>query len=102
MMQAWFWNVNHWFDMIQWEFERLGQCKESDPVMMCFPMNTENCTKYFGCAYHEMCRRWANPLQHIEEPPWGMKIEHWNPADEEKSAKKVFHLAKPEEREGGV
>ncbi len=91
-MRSWFWNINHWFNMITWEFERLGECKESDPVMMCFPMNTESCTKYFGCKYHDFCRAWANPLQNIDEPPQGFMIEYWNPAEEEKEAKHIFRL----------
>lgn len=91
-MQAWFWNVNHWFNMIQWEFERLADCSENDRVMMCFPRNSENCTKYFGCRYRDYCMAWANPLQKIDEVPTGMKIEFWNPSEEEQNAKNVFRL----------
>ena len=52
-------------------------------MLMCFPMNTESCTKYFGCAYHDFCQAWPNPLQHCEEPPLGFKIEHWDPTEGE-------------------
>jgi len=97
MMRVWFWNVNHWFNMIEWEFERLMECKESDSVMMCFPMNTESCTKYFGCKYHDFCRVWANPLQRIDEIPVGFKQEYWNPMDDDKNAKHIFNLPITEE-----
>ncbi len=92
MMQAWFWTAKHYISMIDWEFERLAECKPEDEVMMCFPMDSENCTKYFGCRYRDYCGAWSNPLQHIGEVPMGMKIEFWNPKEEEKSAKQIFNL----------
>jgi hypothetical protein len=58
--------------------------------MMCFPMNPTNCTKYFGCKYHDYCMSWPNPLQRCEEVPYGMKIEYWDPSAEE--AKHTFKL----------
>lgn len=94
MMRVWFWNVNHWFNLIKWEFERLAECKETDDVLMCFPMNTESCTKYFGCKYHDFCRVWSNPLQRLDEVPTGFKVEHWNPMDEDSNAKHIFNLPK--------
>lgn len=93
MMQTWFWNVNHWVEMIEWEMDRLmSKCNEGDPIMFAFPQNTENCTKYFGCKYHDYCRAWANPLQHLEDIPAGMHNEYWNPADEETEVKNVFTI----------
>jgi len=53
--------------------------------MMAFPMNTESCGNYFGCAYHDFCLAWPNPLKRCDEVPQGMKVEFWNPL--EKSAK---------------
>ena len=78
-MQSWMWNTLYWLDSIQWDFQRLEMCKESDPLMMAFPMNPTNCSKYFGCPYHDFCTAWANPLQHLDEVPMGMKVEYWNP-----------------------
>jgi len=92
MMNTWYWNTIQLMDSLEREHEKLNECKEGDNVMKAFPQNTTNCTKYFGCKYHDFCMSWANPLQHIYEVPFGMKIEYWNPADEESSAKKVFRL----------
>jgi len=84
-MQVWLWNTLYWLDQIYWNIELLDKCKESDPLMMAFPMNTESCENYFGCAYHDFCLAWPNPLKRCDEVPQGMKVEFWNPL--EKSAK---------------
>jgi CRISPR/Cas system-associated exonuclease Cas4 (RecB family) len=78
-MQVWAWNMTHYLDMIDWETQRLAECKDSDDVLECFPMQTENCTKYRGCSYHEYCIAWPNPLQRCQEPPLGFKMEFWDP-----------------------
>ncbi len=97
-MQVWFWTVRHYLKLIKWEFERLMiDSKEGDSVLMAFPMNSENCTKYFGCRYHDFCGAWSNPLQHIDEVPMGMKIEHWNPKEEKAKAQQIFDLKQEEE-----
>uniref|UniRef100_A0A6M3JB44 Putative PD-(D/E)XK nuclease superfamily protein n=1 Tax=viral metagenome TaxID=1070528 RepID=A0A6M3JB44_9ZZZZ len=96
MMRDWHWTVLQYMDFIEWDIKRMQEeCKESDPVMMCFTKNTENCTKYFGCKYHDFCMAWPNPLQRVDEIPQGMKIEYWDPSDEESKAKKVFDFTKP-------
>jgi len=91
-MEVWYWNTIWWLDEISHDFERLSSCKPDDTVMKCFKMNTENCTKYFGCAYHDFCTAWPNPLARIEEVPSGFKIEHWDPVEEESDAKYIFRL----------
>jgi len=78
-MQVWLWNTLFWLDQIQWNMELLNECKESDEVMMAFPMNTESCSKYFGCPYHDFCLAWHNPLKNCDEVPMGMKQEYWDP-----------------------
>jgi len=78
-MQVWMWNTLFWLDQIQWNFELLKECKESDEVMMAFPMNTQNCSKWFGCPYHDFCTAWPNPLRSCDEVPMGLKIEFWDP-----------------------
>ena len=93
-MNVWWWNALHQLDMIDWEFERLTECKEEDGVLMAFPMNTGNCSHWGVCTYHDFCGAWANPLQHCEKPPQGFKLEYWNPLDMEKKAGKVVHLDK--------
>ncbi len=94
LMAAWLWNVRHWYDLIEWNMERLKEASPDDDILSCFPMNTENCDKYFGCMFEPYCRLWPNPLKHSMEPPPGFKVEWWNPADREEIAKKVVHLEK--------
>ncbi len=93
MMQDWLWTTLQYFELIEWETRRLIEdCSMNDKVMMCFTKNTQSCTKYFGCKYHDFCMAWPNPLQRIHEVPQGMRIEYWDPTQEETNAKHVFHL----------
>lgn len=86
-MEAWYYNTIDWCDAIYREFERLHECSESENTLRAFPMNTESCTKYFGCSFHDYCMAWSNPLQRCEEPPMGFKQEFWNPKAEESKTK---------------
>jgi len=95
-MEAWYWNTIDWCDAITHEFHRLERCSENDATMRAFPMNTENCTKYFGCTYHDFCIAWANPLSRCEEVPMGMKVEYWDPRVEEVDAKAIFRIQEKE------
>jgi hypothetical protein len=87
-MNTWLWTVNTLMDEIEMEMDRLQHCKESDAVMMAFPMNPTSCTDYRGCAYHDFCLSWQNPLQQCDEPPLGFKQEFWNPAKQDTRVKK--------------
>ena len=78
-MQVWMWNTIYHIDQLQLEFEQLGDCSEDDEVLTAFPMNPTNCTKYFGCPYHDFCMAWANPLRRSEVPPPDFIEEHWDP-----------------------
>lgn len=80
-MNVWLWNVVDILDNIDRETDRLTHCRESDPVLMSFPMNPNSCTKYFGCAFHDYCISWSNPLQRCDEPPLGFKVEFWDPRE---------------------
>lgn len=92
MMNAWLCNVTEWVEAIKFDtMDILLDAQDSLAVMVPFRMNTENCTKYFGCSYHDFCISWPNPLQNIERIPEGMEVRFWNPADTEK-AKQVFDL----------
>jgi hypothetical protein len=82
-MNAWLWTVNNLYDELEYEMERLANCRESDKILMAFPMNDTSCSDFFGCAYHDYCISWQNPLQRAHEPPLGFKEEHWNPAEME-------------------
>ena len=78
-MNGWLWEVNHWCDLIDKDEEALAEASADDPVMEAFPKNTENCTKYGLCPFHNVCTSWNNPLQHSEEVPEGFKTEYWDP-----------------------
>ena len=98
MMNSWQWTVCHIVNMIEFETKRMFDVKEDDEVMEAFPQNPTNCTKYFGCRYHDYCLAWANPLSRCEEVPLGMKQEWWDPKAEESTAKHVFKLEDRNER----
>lgn len=78
-MSQWLNTTLWWLDMLEWNFNLLAKCSDSDDVLHAFPQNPENCTKYFGCPYHSLCMAWTNPLRHIYKTPIGFKVEHWNP-----------------------
>ena len=100
MMNVWFWNIKHYFAMLEYEMERLQGCREEDDVLMAFPMNTQSCTKYFGCPWISYCMTWSNPLRYADEPPHGCTTRWWDPSDrEEKPAKVVFDLEQPKPTE---
>jgi hypothetical protein len=91
-METWYWNTIDWVEDIYKNFDRLNQCKEEDTILRAFSQNTESCTKYFGCAFHDFCMAWANPLQRCQEVPGGFKIDHWNPKKDEHEAKVIFRI----------
>ncbi len=82
-MNVWLWNVNNYINQLDRETDKLSFCKESDEVLMAFPLNPGSCTKYRGCVYHDFCMSWANPLRRCPEPPLGFKIEFWDPSARE-------------------
>jgi hypothetical protein len=93
MMNVWLWNANMYAEWIKHEQKfLLESCEVEAPIMQAFPLNTQSCTKYFGCAFHDLCIAWPNPLRNIDRMPDNMKVEWWNPAETEKEAKHVFHL----------
>uniref|UniRef100_A0A6M3JBE3 Putative PD-(D/E)XK nuclease superfamily protein n=1 Tax=viral metagenome TaxID=1070528 RepID=A0A6M3JBE3_9ZZZZ len=89
-MQNWLWNALWWIDSINHDIERFSEAKDSDPVLQCFPMNTENCTKYWGCTYHDFCMAWDNPLRFAEAPPLGFKKEYWDPREQESTHEMIL------------
>lgn len=80
-MQVWLWNTLEQLNLIDAEMERLTECRDSDEVMMAFPMNPTSCDNWFGCPYLDFCTTWSNPLRKCAEPPMGFKIEFWNPRE---------------------
>lgn len=87
-MNSWLWTVNYLLDALEFEMENLSHCKESDQVLMAFPMNPSSCTDFRGCPYHDYCLAWQNPLQNAYEPPIGFKIEFWDPSAMDTRVKK--------------
>jgi len=82
------WQVIEIMNRLDRDMDRLYSSKESDPVFMSFPKNPNACTKYYGCAFHDFCLSWSNPLQRCQEPPLGFKVEHWDPSTMKTTNKK--------------
>lgn len=82
-------DANYWWDKIEEDFELLAETSPSDKIMRAFPCGGEGCTR-FGCLYSELCSLWLNPLQHIERPPTGFKVEYWDPSRLEEKATNVL------------
>jgi hypothetical protein len=80
-METWLWTANHWLDQVENEYSRLTSCKEEDPVLRAFPMNSEYCSSYFGCIYHDYCVAWSNPLQNCSQVPFGFTTRYWDPSE---------------------
>jgi len=79
MMNAWLFDINHWFDMLEWNFKQLSLSTPDEPVMQAFPKNTESCTKYNKmCQFHDLCTAWPNPLKKSETPPGGFSVSFWD------------------------
>lgn len=78
-MKTFLWNVNHYLNMIELEFERLSTCSDSDETLNAFPMCTTSCTDYGGCPFFDYCTAVQNPLRLVERTPADFKVEHWDP-----------------------
>ncbi len=86
-METWLWNINYWLRQIKMEFSLLEEASDSDSVMRCFPMNPQNCSSYFGCVWHDFCLAWQNPLQHVDQVPFGFQQRYWDPTQQETTHK---------------
>jgi len=78
-LAAWLWEATHWIEMIRAEWERLPECKESDPVLTSFPKNTTSCGNWGGCEFHNFCVMSQNPLKYVNNRPVEFNEEHWDP-----------------------
>lgn len=90
-MQVWLDAVRFYMWEIEREYKILGDCKEEDQTLTCFPLRDNSCQD-FGrmCEFHDFCLAWPNPLQKCFEPPMGFKVEFWDPTV--KPAKETFDL----------
>ena len=93
MMNAWVFDTTRWIDDLISDHELLIETQNDlDHPMQCFPRNTTNCTKYWGCPFHDYCRIWANPLKHSHEIPFDFEKRYWDPRDHELKAREVVRL----------
>jgi len=83
MMNAWIHNLDRWLDDMDRDFDLLMRTPDSQDHLSAFKQNTTNCDKYWGCAYHDFCIGWANPIQYCEDVPSGFVKRFWNPAEPE-------------------
>ena len=82
-MRTWYQTTRHYVAELEQDTGLLQIESDSDTVMQSFPMRPTSCSNWFGCAYHDFCMAWPNPLQRCSEPPLGYKIEFWDPRTEE-------------------
>ena len=87
-MNQWLWSVNWLYDEYERELQSLANSREDDPVLMAFPLSTNSCKDFRGCLWYDNCLSWANPLQHCKQPPYGYKVEFWDPSKMETTNKK--------------
>lgn len=80
-MQTWLNTVNYWYTLLVNDFMLLTMENESRDTMWAFPMNPTNCTKYFGCEYHDFCIAYQNPF-HADMLPVGFEAKFWDPFEE--------------------
>ena len=78
-MEGWLAETEDIFDAVQRDYQKLSESTEEDSVMRCFNRNTEACTDYGQCPFLDYCTTWNNLLQHADEPPMGMTVDHWDP-----------------------
>ena len=85
-MSVWLDTVRYWASRIKEDTQAIEdnwENEEEQDVMSSFPMNTEACTRYFGCPYIDFCIGWPNPLRRTNEVPFGFVEEFWDPSDYE-------------------
>jgi hypothetical protein len=91
-MNVWLWNTQDTYFNLKREMDRLSNCSDNDRVLQCFPMNPGNCTKYWGCQFHDFCLAWPNPLRACDEPPNGFRTKFWDPREMETTNKLDLEL----------
>jgi hypothetical protein len=79
-LQLWRQECNYWIDLIEQNWQILGETDRSQNTMYAFPRNPTSCTRS-GCRFEDMCEHWCNPLRHCENPPVGYEEDHYDPRD---------------------
>jgi len=82
-MNIWLYTVIMTVDNIERDMDRLSHCTDNDSVLMAFPMNPGGCSKYRGCEFWDLCLHTDNALRICDDPPFGFKVEYWNPQDKD-------------------
>lgn len=83
-MRQWLWEVNYWMNQIEWNFHQLRESSDEEPIMRCFPRNTESCTLYNRpCSFIGFCTMSDNPLKLAHSDQFGIEIDWWDPSDYE-------------------
>jgi len=81
---SWLWSTSSRVLRLKDEIEKLETCSENYPTMAAFPYNPKGCYSYGHiCEYIDFCNSWQNPLQYINTPPPGFKVEFWDPREDE-------------------
>uniref|UniRef100_A0A6M3ITI5 Putative PD-(D/E)XK nuclease superfamily protein n=1 Tax=viral metagenome TaxID=1070528 RepID=A0A6M3ITI5_9ZZZZ len=98
LMNTWLANTTQWVSAIEQDMSQISNIKPGDLYLQPFRQNTENCTKYFGCPFQDICRFWSNPLDLGIDPPVGFKQEWWDPAEKERKPREEIDIPfKPKE-----
>ena len=87
-MLGWLNTVNHLWSMMEYEYENLSHCSETDNTLRAFPIVPTACTDFGGCPYHTLCVSLSNPLKYANQlyPISGYKYFWWNPLEEVKES----------------
>lgn len=86
MLDQWLSGAKYWAELINCELAVVAKLRsegiaQEAKYLSPFPLNTESCMQYYGCAYRDTCRFTPNP-ETLTEPPKGFKEERWEPFDE--------------------
>lgn len=98
LMRYWLWELNHWYDQLDWNMRMLEKAREDHDILVAFPRNPMSCCKAWGgCSHPGICNANVNPL-HLanQEPPPGYKREYWDPRRLEEQSN---YKADPETKE---
>ena len=88
-LDSWLWDTKSWISRVEDEKANLCLQTDLDDYMAAFPKNTNSCWDFnSACAYHGICRAWANPLG--RSIPEEYVEEKWDPLDQVKGLKELL------------
>ena len=59
--------------------------------MEAFPQNPNSCSDYYGCPFYDFCSIGnQNPCANCQRAPLGMKVDFWDPREQEQKASNIF------------